>query len=120
MGSNPNNTEETYYDETSLIRHRLITRMLVEMNLLMQVGCYVWMILPPKDTDELALKIVIVGFPAPFVFVFLCIKSFFRQRAYRAQWTSFDHALYRMNFLLASYPVLMAALIYIMAGLYPE
>lgn len=113
-------SEEKHYDETSLMRHRLITRMLIEINLLMQVGCYVWMILPPKDTDDLVLKIVVVGFPAPFVFIFLCIQSFFRQRVYRAQWTSFDYALYRMNFLLAAYPILMGGLIYLMASLYPE
>ena len=116
----PENTEDTYYDVTSLIKHRLVTRMLIEINLLLQVGCYVWMILPSRDIDALVLKIVIVGFPAPFVFILLCVKSFFRQRAYRAQWTPFDRVLYRMNFGLASYPVLMAALIYMMASLHPE
>ena len=120
MSAPPQDTEENHYDETSLMRHRLIARILIEGSLFLQVASYIWIIIPPKDTDDLVLKIIVAGFSGSFFFVVLSVKGFLRQRVYRAQWNSFDRILYRMNFVLVAYPILMAALIYLMASLYPE
>ena len=116
----PKNTEDTDYDEHSLLIDRFVTRFLVELNLLLQLASYAWMFFKPKDSDDLAVKIVLLGFVASLVFIALCIISFFRQRAYRSHWTAFDRSLYRLNFYLLSYPVLMGIVIYVMASLYPE
>ena len=107
------------YDETDLISLRFVTRLLIEITVFLQAASYVWMVLPPRNEDELVVKIVVLGFVGSLFFLALCVVTFFRQRAYRSHWTSFDHALYRGNAILAMYPLLMGALIYYMASTNP-
>ena len=113
------NKSDGYYDETELMSHRLVTRLLIEISIFIQVASYVWMVIPPRNEDELVLKIVLLGFVGSLFFLALCVVAFFRQRAYRAQWTSFDRTLYRCNGILAMYPFFMGALIYYMASINP-
>ena len=101
------------------MKHRLITRLLVEFTILGQAASYVWMVIPPRNEDDLVIKIVILGFVGSLFFLALCIVAFFRQRAYRDDWTSFDRGLYRCNGILAMYPLFMGALIYYMASINP-
>ena len=96
-----------------MLKDRVVQDILLIFTFLGELACYLW-ILSPSKIEE-AVKIVLVGFVATPVFLILCGIIYSLQRRSRENWSSFDRVLYRLNCLMAMYPIIMGALIYVRA-----